>query len=149
MRTNKKKDLSVLKWVEDLFSDISFLTISDEYDEENEELDIPTVALSTGDMNSRPIQMGDRTQVDFRIFYFDIYAKNKAQRNDLVYEIYEEIDAGIPVYDYDEGYDSPSRIGTISVLEKNNKPIEVVPELVEKMYYRSQITIYTDYSRIQ
>jgi len=149
MELNRKKDTSVVYWLRDIFVDVSGMVVVDEYREQ--ELVVPSIALETGPMSSQPFEMGSRTKQFFRTWYIDIYAKNAEQRNEMAYRIMREADNGISVYDYDEGFPplvSPTKIGTIGVLEQKYDPISVVPDLLEVMYWRGSVTIFTDYTEI-
>lgn len=143
----RKKDMSIYYWLVDLFADTPFISVFDEYNEG--ELVLPTVAVKTGVLNAVPFELGNRTQKNFRVWSIDIYTKNKAQRNDYAYRVLEAVDNGIPVYNYDEGFPpavTPTQLGAIVILEKKHTPIDVIPELPEKMYWRGQVTILTEYS---
>ena len=149
MELERKKDTSIVYWLMDTFSDVSSITILDEYS--NRELEVPSLALQTGLITDEEFQLGDRTQKLIRLWHIDIYAKSTEQRNEIAYRLLRELDDGIPVYDYDEGFPpdiDPSRIGTISVFSKEYTPIAVVPELLDKMYWRGSVTIFTEYSEV-
>lgn len=147
MYLERKKDQSIYYWLVSLFSDASFVTIQDEYN--SAALTLPAVAIRTGVLNARPLELGNRVQENYRVWYIDIFAKNVSQRNDFAYRILDAVDTGIPVFDYDEGFPptvSPTQIGAIVVLEKKHTPIDVITELPENMYWRGQITLFTEYS---
>lgn len=149
MELEKKKDISIVYWLRDIFSDVSSLKVVDEYREQ--ELSVPSIALETGPMSSKPFQLGDRTKQTFKTWYIDLYANSSEQRNEMAYRIMRLLDEGISVYDYDEGFPpsiSPTKIGLIGVLEQKYDPISVVPDLLEVMYWRGSVTIFTDYSEV-
>lgn len=147
MEHERKEDRSIYYWLVDLFEDSPFIEIVDE--NTDSDLVIPSIALSVGPINARGIQLGDRRQYNMRVWYIDIYAINKDQRSDIAYKIFRALDNGIPVYDYDEGFPpefDPTQIDTIVIDEKKYKPVDIVPELVEKMYWRGSITILSEVS---
>ena len=147
MDIQTKQDRSVYYWLVDLFSDAPFINIVDEYT--GGDLTPPTVAVKTGVMNGVPFELGNKLTKDYKIWFIDIYAKNVTQRNDFAYRVYNAINQGIPVYDYDEGFPpdvAPTQLGALNLVEKKHTPIEVIPELPEKMYWRGQVTLFLEYS---
>ena len=149
LELERKKDISIVYWLRDVFDDVTNIDILDEYSVK--ELQVPSLALQTGLITGEDFQLGDRTQKLIRLWHIDIYAKSTEQRNDIAYRLLREVDDGIPVYDYDEGFPpdyDPTQIGTIGVFNKGYTPIAVVPELLEKMYWRGSVTIFTEYSEV-
>jgi len=143
MDFERKKDRSIYYWLkDDVFSDADWIKIVDAY--EDDEATIPSVAIKPDIIDAEAVQMGDRRQYNIRLWYLDIYAVNKDQRADIAYRIMREIDNGIPILDFDEGFPpdvTPTQIGAIIVRQKRFTPIDVNPELVEKMYWRGSITM--------
>jgi len=108
------------------------------------ELDLPTVSITSLDTTGTPFELGgcDKDTMFWRV---DVFAVNKAQRDELAYIIYKQLEDGIPVYDYDLGFVAPPQIGTLVVSKRNLKQIHVFENLVEKLYWRSGITYFTYY----
>jgi hypothetical protein len=58
------------------------------------------------------------------------------------------LESDVPVYNYDEGFppsSTPSRIGCLKTDDIKMQIIKVLPELTEKMYYRSVIIFTGEY----
>jgi len=153
MELERKQDLSVKYWVEDVvFPDIaSFLTVVDEFPEEL--LTLPTIAVDWKDIDVKPNELGNRYGIDLRVWMLDIFAKNKSQRDEYSYRIKNYLQANsIPVYDYDEGFPpdvSPSQIGYLSANQIRVRKVQVLPELVgENLYYRSTVYFVGTYTPI-
>lgn len=150
MDIERKKDRSIYYWLkDDVFSDATWITIVDAYD--TDEATVPSIAIRPDIIDAEPVQMGDRRQYNIRVWYLDIYAVNKDQRADIAYRLMEEVDNGIPILDFDEGFPpdvTPSQIGTIIADQKRYTPVDVNPELVVKMYWRGSITIVEGLSQL-
>jgi hypothetical protein len=146
MDIERKKDLSYYYWLKDLFSDL-VITVVDEFPEDA--LVVPTVCIETGDVIIVPKEMGNRHGTRLRNWYIDVYAKNKVQRNEIAFKIIDALEESIPVYDYDEGFPpdvSPTKIGCMNNDNIQMNPIRVLPELVEVLYWRAQISFEGTYS---
>jgi hypothetical protein len=140
MYISRKEDLSIFYWLQDKFSAyLSMVKIVDGFPMEN--LTIPTISVDAKTINAVDYQLGDLEGYRRRVFQIDIFAKNKAQRDEFAYKIFEELAGNIPVYDYDQGFPpiSVPRIGTLVTLERRLDIIQIFPELVENLYYRSSI----------
>jgi hypothetical protein len=150
MDFERKKDRSIYYWLkDDVFSDASWITIIPDYEED--EATVPSVVVRPDEIDSQLAQMGDRRMYNIRVWYIDIYAVNKDQRSDIAYRIMRELDNGIPILDFDEGFPpavTPSQIGAIIARQKRYTPINVNPELIEKMYWRGYITIVENLSQL-
>ena len=86
--------------------------------------------------------MGSRTRIHPRVFYVDVFAADKAQRDEYSYKLVDELENNIPVYNYDEGFPPtviPSQIGALDIDEIVVKIIKIIPGLTEKMYYRAVV----------
>jgi len=146
----RKKDRSIYYWLkDDVFSDADWILIVDAY--EDDETTVPSIAIKPGVIDAEPVQMGDRRQYNIRVWYLDVYAVNKDQRADIAYRIMREIDDGIPILDFDEGFPpavTPTQIGAIICDQKRYTPVDVNPELIEKMYWRGTITIVENLSQL-
>ena len=140
MQLNRKWDLSIYYWLIDTVP--SGITVEDGFPTGN--LDLPTVSIVTLDTRAAPFELGG-CDLDNMFWRIDTFAANKAQRDELAYIIYKELEQGIPVYDYDLGFVAPPQIGTLVVSKRNLKVIHVFADLVEKLYWRSGITFFTYY----
>jgi len=146
--TERKQDLSVYYWAVDLFSDATFITVTDGFP--ISDLVLPTIAVETDTIDSVPFQLGTRVRNKIRRWYIDVFADNKSQRDEYSYRIINTLEDPIPVYDYDEGFPppTPTQIGYLSIDDINMRIIKVLPELSEKLYYRSVVSFSTEYSEI-
>lgn len=148
MFLERKQDLSIFFWLKDaVLLAFPTVTVVDGYPEED--LIIPSVAVVNQSIILDPFELGNRTGVRIRAWNLDVYASNKAQRDELSSIIINEIESNIPVLDFDEGFPptvSPTQLGVLIPRDVTVIPIRIFPELVEKLYWRSTIRFMTDYS---
>lgn len=153
MHISRKIDLSIYYYLEDYLPDN--ITIREGFptgyggDPEGE-LELPTVAVENLGISRLPYELA-AVNLPWYSYAIDIYAKTKAQRDDLAAMIAEYLDSTpIPVNDYDEGFPpevSPTRLGTFVISgEIGNKPIYVFPEITPKLYWRRIIDFRGYYS---
>lgn len=146
MIIDRKLDLSVYYYVSDLFADAPFVNVTDGFPEEG--LVIPTIAVEIGEIDTYPAELGNKVRGKIRTWYIDVFAADKAQRDEYAYRLMSAFETNIPVYDYDEGFppsSTPSRIGCIYTDDIKLQIIKVLPELTEKMYYRSLVVFTGEY----
>jgi len=118
MNIQRKVDLSIFYWLQALF--VGKATVVDGYPVDvhgvpTDEVIIPTVASERTPTEMIPLQLGGGSKFYFS-YFCTVYAKTKAQRDDMAYTILEELDTGnIKVYDYDMGFPPavPSGIGCL------------------------------------
>lgn len=149
MHIERLKDLSIYYWLTDLFSDASYVNIKDGYPTET--LEIPTVSVEGGVIIPRLHELGNRNRVFKRVWFIDIFANNKSQRDDFSYRVLTALENVIPVYDYNEGFPpsiSPAQLGTLDPLEIKGTPVKIFPEASEQLYYRFSISFTAEYSLI-
>lgn len=143
MRIERKQDLSIYYWLEDQTP--STVNVKDGFP--GSDLTLPTVSITNLEIEGRPFELGG-AEKDYRFWRIDIFADNKVQRDRLAYDLYEQLECHIPVYDYDEGFPpsvDPTQIGTLMVKNRLLTPVRVFEELVEKLYWRTEITFSTYY----
>lgn len=147
---DRLEDLSIYYWLRDLFENspygnlLSFVTIEDGYPDK--EIEVPSVVIVNDQINLIPFEHGNRKHNRGRVWSISIIANNKTQRDDFSTYIADELEDGIPVYDYNLGF-PPTVTTQIDLLRPMNmiiRPVRIFPELVEKLYYRSTITFYTE-----
>lgn len=141
MEYETKKDLAIFYWLKDIFSTRPQITVVDGYP--TADLEIPCIAVDARTIDLLPNEIGNRHGISLRVWYIDIYAINKTQRNELAYELMRKLEDNIPVYDYDEGFppdSSPTKINALIVEGIKVYIIKVLPELSGKLYYRAQIS---------
>lgn len=144
------EDLSVYFFIKDMFQDTPHIEVVDSFpsDETGSPviLTLPTISIDTGRLKEESFELGNRDKVRIRIWYIDIFAKNKSQRDDFGYRILDQSKNGINVYDYNEGFPpdvAPARVEHMDVLSISYEPIPVMLELSEKLYFRGQVILVT------
>jgi hypothetical protein len=143
MQLNRKQDLSIYYWLIDKVPAV--INVEDGFPVGK--LELPTVSITSLDIRSKPFELGG-CDINDSFWRVDCFAVNKAQRDELAYIIYEELEQNIPVYDYDLGFAAPPQIGTLVVDKRILKPIHVFENLVEKLYWRTGITFFTYYEAL-
>ena len=151
MYIERKQDISIINLIEDTFKARgNFITVTDEFP--TTELVIPSVSVENHAYWVKPLELGNRTGMDIRTWYIDIFANNKSQRDDFSYLIKNTLQQGIPVYDYDEGFPpdvSPTQIGAMDILQLEYSPIRVFPETLNvntNLYWRGQVKLVARYT---
>ncbi len=150
MFLERKQDLSIYYWLkDDVFSAYPTVNVEDGYPEEV--LDLPVVAVVNLPIILVPHELGTRRGLRARGWRLEVYANNKAQRDEMSSIIIDTIENGIPVYDYDEGFPpsvSPTQLGTMLPLDIEVVPVRIFPELVEKLYWKVSVQFTTEYETI-
>jgi hypothetical protein len=150
MFLERKQDLSIFYWLQDtVFSAYSMVTVVDGYPEQDMEL--PVVAVVNNPIRLEPHELGNRTGQRVRSWTLEVYANNKAQRDEMASVIMGDIENGIPVHDYDEGFPpsvSPTQIGTMETFGIIVIPQRIFPDLVEKLYWKVSVRFSTNYETI-
>ena len=147
MELERKQDLSIYYWLNDLFTSYPMVNINDGYPEGD--LVLPSVTIEADAITPHIRQLGNRTSTRKRFWTIDIIALNKAQRDELTSIIINDIEYGIPVNDYDEGFPpevTPTQIGLLSIIDWDVRTIRAFPTLVEKMYWRNTIRFISEYN---
>lgn len=143
MYLERKQDLSLYYFVEDMFDDLDNINIVDSFPDG--ELTLPTIAIDTDSIDTRQFELGNYERVQTRRWYIDIFATNKSQRDEFGYRLLNELQTKLPVYNYDEGFppdDNPTKIGVLKAQDLFLEIIRVNPEFTDKMYHRAVI-LYT------
>ncbi len=144
MYIERKQDLSIYYWLKGLMAPYPMITVNDGYPDED--LQLPSVTVESQSIRFREYELGSRTGRRERFWVVDILALNKAQRDEITSIIMNNIETGIPVYNYDEGFDSPTQIGLLRPFDISVATVRIFPSLVEKMYWRNTIRFYTEYN---
>jgi hypothetical protein len=137
----RKKDLSIFYWLVDLFSDASYINVVDGFPQG--ELVLPTVAVEYKRISLDEFELGNLTQLFERVWFIEVFAINKSQRDDIGYRIIRALQNPIPVYDYDEGFPpavSPTKIGALLPRRIKLDPVIILPEITTKLYYRAVVS---------
>lgn len=150
MYLERKEELSVYYWLKNtVFQDAPFVNVVDEFPMGT--LTLPTVSVDGPDIEGTPLELGNRRDKKYTIWFIDVFGKNKTQRDEYVLRIYDYLELGIPVYNYDVGFPpdvTPPQIGVLVPENIAVKKIKVIPELVETLYWRSMITFIATYEAI-
>jgi len=140
MELEEKQDLSIYYYIKDLFSSYPFINVTDELP--TGELVPPIIAVEPEDITIQPFELGNYEGIRIRYWYINIYAKNVAQRRNMVYRLLKELEKPIPVYNYDEGFPpdvSPTQMGCLKTENLQATFIRLMPELSDRLYYRAVI----------
>jgi hypothetical protein len=130
-----------------LFDATDFITVVDDFPLSN--LTIPTISVVADTIVTSRFELGNRKRLQTRTWYIDVFAKNKSQRDEYAYRILNALEECVPVYNYDEGFPPiiPTRLGCLEPEEIRMEIITILPELVDKLYYRSTVTYSSVYNQ--
>lgn len=115
---------------------------------EDTPLMLPTVSIEASKLIGVPLELGNYIPNQERLWTIDVFTKNKTQRDDLSYLIFNELAKNIPIFDYNEGFPpnvSPTQLGALDVSDIEIEPIYVFKDLVKDLYWRTQIRFWTIY----
>ncbi len=146
MHLLRKQDLSIYYFLkDDVFASYDFVNVADGYPDAD--IQLPTVSIEALDINPIEFELGNRVGRKDRLWVIDVYATNKAQRDEFAYLIVDELENGIPVYDYDEGFPppTPTQLGALDVRNIRANPVVIFPDIEEKLYWRESIVFSTVY----
>lgn len=146
MHLLRKQDLSIYYFLkDDVFLSYDFVNIADGYPDAD--IQLPTVSIEALDLNPIEFELGNRVGRKDRLWAMDVYATNKAQRDEFAYLIVDELENGIPVYDYDENFPPPipTQLGALDVRNIRATPVIIFPAIEEKLYWRISIVFSTVY----
>lgn len=146
MYLERKQDLSIYYWLKDKLGNIdSSIKIEDGFPVEN--LILPSVSVEADSINISPGEIGNKHGYQTRVWFIDIFAVNKSQRDDIAYYLIRELENDIPVYNYDEGFPpnvAPTQINALKIKNIDLNIVRVLPQLVTKLYYRATISFESD-----
>lgn len=148
MHLLRKQDLSIYYFLTDLFSAFDFVNIVDGYPDK--ELELPTISIEAQDIIPTPHELGSRVGVRNRIWDINVFGLNKAQRDEFSYLILDNLEDGIPVFDYDEGFPPPipTKLGLLSVEDITLTVVTIFPVIQEKLYWRMSIMFATIFNPV-
>jgi len=146
MFLERKQELSIYYWLEDIFSGDGVSIVDAYY---NGELQVPRIAIDPGNIESYTFELGGQEGYD-RIWYLRIFGNTKQQRDEMGYKIFNTLrnKRTISVYDYDEGFPpsvTPTEIGYLSIPQHQYRPENLVSELQEILFYRAAVAIHSKY----
>jgi len=145
MELNRLSDLSIYYWLRGIVPAI--VNVEDGFPVG--ELTLPTVSITSLDIEGNPFELGG-CELDNLFWRIDVFARNKAQRDELAYLIYKELESNVVVRDYDVGFPPVVApiLGTLIVSRRRTRPVHVFEDLVEKLYWRMSITFVSYYEPI-
>ena len=144
MYLERKQALSIYYWLVGLMAPYPMVNVNDGYPDED--MVLPSVTVESQTMKFREYEMGNRIGKRERFWVVDVLALQKTQRDELTSIIVNDIETGIPTYDYDEGFESPTQMGLLRPFDVGVTTVRIFPSLVEKMYWRNTIRFYTEYN---
>lgn len=145
MYIERLQDLSTYYFLVNLYSDASYINIVDDFPQDP--LVIPTVSVETDLIVPRIYELGNRSRVQTRTWYFNVFAANKAQRDEYAYRLLNALNGPISVYDYNQGFPPVvvNKLGALTPESLRLRVIKVDPALVEKLYYRTIIEYVSEF----
>jgi len=152
MNRERKEDLSIYHWLKSLFSATPYINIVDGFPTTALTAStLPVISVDYRRMMAVHFEVGNKERLGNRIWYIDVFAKNKTQRDEIAYTILHALEESIPVYDYDESFtlDTPplTRLGCLMIGDEVElEVIEIMPELVETLYFRERVTFTAEFS---
>lgn len=149
MLLERLQDLSIYYYIKSLLSSTPFIKVVDGFPVEN--LEIPSVSIEADTIDVKPWELGNRNGLFIRVWFIDVFAVNKSQRDEISYTILHALENTIPVYDYNEGFppaNNPSQLGCMNVEDIKLEIIRINPDLVTKLYYRSSISFTAYYNKL-
>lgn len=150
MFLERLQDLSIFHWLQDDIL-VTYTTVKVNDGFPQEDLQIPSVSIESHDIRPRQRELGNRKSRRQRMWTIEIIASNKAQRDELTSIILEDLEYGMPVYDYNEGFPpsiSPTELGLLMPIDWEVRTVRIFPDLVEKLYWRNTIRFFTEYNAI-
>jgi len=145
MLNERLQDLSVIYWLKNLYP--SGVTIVEGF--QQQELVVPSIALENKNIMIRPFEIGNRKGLEDRYYTLDVYAVNKPQRDEFTYNLINELQNNISVYNYNQGFPpvyNPAQIGALIVGEIRSDYVKVMAELVTQLYYRATVHFVATYN---
>jgi len=149
LELEEKQDLSVYYFIENVLSSYPYITITDSFP--SGELSLPTVAVTPKDIEAFQFQLGSKQRVKDRTWYVDVFANNTAQARKIGYKVLSALEDDVLVKDYDEGLPpdvtNQTVLGLLEVENLRLEIIKVMPDLVDKLYYRAVVYFTARYNQ--
>lgn len=142
MEQPRKEQTSIYYWIKDLFTP-TFINVVSEFP--GDELTLPTIAVISLPTIAKPLQLGG-SDLDKTRWAIYVFAQNSGQRDDYLSIIYRNLESGICVYNYDEGFPpnvSPTKVGSLYVESRKSEPLRTFDDLVKKKYWWGVVTFLT------
>lgn len=151
MRLERKQDLSIYYWLKDIiFVDYPVVTVRNTFP--TNDLVVPSVAFRAKYLEVLDLELGNRMGYVPRLWLIDTFGATQTQGDDLAYEVFYGLrQNNIPVYDYEEGFPplvSPTKLGALQPGRIKLEFIDVIPELVDELYWRATISFVGKYTEV-
>lgn len=139
--------LSVYYFLQTLFQGTT-ITVEDGFPDTI--LTLPTVSVETDVIDARNYELGNKERTQLTTWYIDVFAQTKTQRDEITHKIRHALEDCIPVYDYSQGFPPTvvPQIGCLDVHSIRSKWIRIMPQLVDKMYYRTETSFTASFTNI-
>lgn len=148
MYSERKEDLSILKFVKDAFADTPFVNVVSEFP--LTELTAPTISVTAGPINYELLEVGSKDMVERRVWYIDVFTVDKSQRDEFCYRLSEKFrKEQVKVYNFDEGFDNPQT--EEYCLELESLSIDFLPTMLKDrtgISHRAFLTVALTPTRI-
>jgi hypothetical protein len=138
----RNEDFSVYYWLNEKFPEVVSIVKSFP----TKLLSTPTISISWENIKGYPLEIGNREVLKERLWYFDVFASNETQRDDLCYKLFNDLTNGIPVLDYNLGFPplvvNQTQINTLVPVEREIRNLHEYIETVdehETQYYRAVV----------
>ena len=147
MIEERLQDLSVFYYIKEQVDDtvkvVDGFPSADELKLEN----LPIVAVENREATFDFFELGSKDQLVTRKWVMYVYAKNKAQRDNLAYTIAKSLRNSIGVYNYDMGF-PPTTVPKIGALVPKRISLviaQIDPSVVKTLYYRAEVYYSANY----
>lgn len=144
----RKQELSVVYFLKSKFSSTAFLKIEDEFPDKL--ISLPTISVDWDDLVGYEFELGNSKMLQERTWYIDIFANTKEQRKDFAYKIFNDLQEGVPVYNYDEGFPpdvTPTQLGCLVPVSIKIRKMAIIPKLIDELYWRATVIMVATYDK--
>jgi len=141
------ENMSLVYWLRQKFGGTFDDNIMEGFPETD--LVVPSIAVEWDYAEGYELELGNKKMEKQRHWYIDVFAVTRAQRDDFAFKIFNDLDEGIVIYNYNQGFPPtvvPS-IGTMIPLTKRVQNTRVLPELTDKLYYRATVSFVAIYGK--
>ncbi|MGQ9642358.1 MAG: hypothetical protein ACUVT3_00705 [Ignavibacterium sp.] len=103
------------------------------------ELEPPVIAVDLMAIDFTTFEIGNYNNLRELDWMLDVYGKNKTQRDQAVFKLYNLLEKRVPVYDFDLGFPPQTipQIGTLIPTKLRIELIRIKSEEVEEIQYRA------------
>lgn len=104
-----------------------------------EELEPPVIAVDLMAIDFTTLEIGNYNNLRELDWILDVYGKNKTQRDQAVFRLFNLLEKRIPIYDFDLGFPPQSipQIGALIPTKLRIELLNVKSDEVEEVQYRA------------